>query len=121
MEQTETKKLSDYILEGIRQTKPLRYEFMAWDDGEPYRACPIGAACFAKDFGESRQMLDPDYASMVARDLFPELDDTVQWPGPDSPAYAGTEVSLINLITSLNDHFKWRRDRIARYVRKLGY
>jgi hypothetical protein len=115
----EQKKLSDYMLEGIKQTKPLQYDWMHWEDG-PYYCCPIGAACYAKDPVKARELLDPDEASGVAYEMFPELAKYVEWRGLDGK-HEPVPVALMNLITTLNDGADWRRDRTARYVAKLGY
>jgi hypothetical protein len=113
-------KLSDYMLAGITLTWPLRYNFVSEDDPGLIRACPIGAACFARDREVALEMTDPDIASGLAWETFPELSHVIRWTPPVQGG-AEIEIQLINLITTLNDFLKWRRDKTARYIKKLGY
>jgi hypothetical protein len=113
------KKLSDYILAGMKQTRPLTGQYFDADAAQP-KACAIGAACYAKDPRSGPKMRYNFEAERVSKLLFPELVSQVRCTVPE-PSYAEKEWYLQDLIQHLNDTLKWRRDRIAHYIRKLGY
>jgi hypothetical protein len=120
VKQTEnTRKLSDYILAGIKQTRPLTGQYFEAAEPQP-KACPIGAACYAKEPDCGPSMRYNFDAEVVSQQLFPELVSQVRCTVPE-PYYVAQDWYLQDLIQHLNDALKWRRDRIARYVKKLGY
>jgi hypothetical protein len=119
METTETElKLSDYMLLGIAQTDRLEKLYVSDGTGRP-RTCAIGAACYVRDravMNEYRSYYTLEQASAV----FPELLEAA--PEEALDLYGGMHPEILaDVIMILNDKLHWRRDRVARYVRKLGY
>jgi hypothetical protein len=112
-------KLSDYILAGMKLTRPVAGRYFI-EDGPSLRACAIGAACLAKDPQVRDRFSFPHDEEGVSQELFPELLVQVRCTVPIA-YHREQDWYLQDLIAYLNDVAKWRRDRIARYVAELGY
>jgi hypothetical protein len=123
-ETEEELKLSDYILAGIKETRKLRDDYIQpGKRGGPVRACAVGAACYVKDHARAVE-LGNAYGMVEAYEAFPELHDEVEL-SDRRQAKLGLKSQRIedlgDLVMALNDNALWPRDRIARYIRKLGY
>jgi hypothetical protein len=122
MTQTETKKLSDYMQEGLKQTKPWHNEMLYLDRATGrYAACAVGAACFAKNRALSIDTLLYSHATVPkeAAGLFPELYEqvTYQFDLEEGPR----RIRLGALIVNLNDTYNLSREKIVEIVKGLGY
>jgi hypothetical protein len=109
-------RLSDYILAGMKLTRPAKKAFFSAEEPGVMRACAIGAACYAREEGQIE--FPEDFGFEQAEMYFPELLKWVEWV---RPGYSERFWRLEVLIEYLNDHEGWRRDRIAHLVKKLGY
>jgi hypothetical protein len=115
---TETeKKLSDYMLQGVKQTDRLEADYI---EAGPvrYKACALGAAYYARE-SEMLWEFGCDVSGVEIYECFPELHEDSPETGLDLLNYRSTDLG--EFITVLNDKLHWRRDRIARYIKKLGY
>jgi hypothetical protein len=98
--------LSEAIMVGAAMTKPLRGSFYDYDDPAA-GACALGCAKLA--LGQL-----PRNVSILG----------VQYPFLNGDCYhpvSGEILVLYEVIENLNDHYKWSRERIAKWVASLGY
>jgi hypothetical protein len=120
----ENLKLSDYMLQGTRLTERMQHDYIQplRGGGGKVRACALGAACYVKDHDRAVD-LGNRYGSREAYETFPELGEVIDEAIiPDVTELQGYRFGdLHDLITGLNDFAGWSRDRIARYLKKLGY
>jgi hypothetical protein len=112
-------KLSDYIRAGMKLTRPATGRYFI-EEGSNLRACAIGAACLAKDPQVRDRLIFPINEENISQELFPELLVQVRCTIPIA-YHREQDWYLQDLIAYLNDVAKWRRDRIASFVAKLGY
>jgi hypothetical protein len=124
--------------QGFSLTKPGRFSFLeTYPDGELH-ACPVGAACYARD--PRRQI----FGLGSAEALFPELGRTVfleldrfsdyerRWLEAEytfmfrhalfkRDGVLRLEFSLGSLVMMLRDGLNWSNEQILNWVRELGY
>jgi hypothetical protein len=117
------KRLSDYILDGAALTEPACNQMLSRlaPNYGPVYACATGAACYAKD--PERSLRELMYATTtiprVAAELFPELNEFVQYRFPEDSHASRTRLG--SLIVCLNDTYGKRREEIAAVIQELGY
>lgn len=108
-------KLSEAILKGS-QIRPQGFDnyFVKWPDGT-VRSCALGAA----------------YEAITGSSQVPDFDFIEKWPDEEAVKIATKNVStngvcgcemvsrvlpVANLVSHLNDHHKWTREKIAEWV-----
>lgn len=105
-----TKKLTDYMTQGMEQTVALTGLYIR-QRGDIIYACPIGAACWAKDSRLALSGVSREYGV-----LFPELAEIFlahpvsQFPG-----------QMSEIIVNLVDTFGWTREQVRDWLRREGY
>lgn len=118
----EHKKLSICIREGAKKRPQAFEDFIceisSSDASAPeYSTCALGAA----------------YEHITGKLPYPEDDQSVidtlyktcglnnfRFPYPES-TYAGMDACIDDIVTTLNDTFKWTREEIADYLESIGY
>ena len=110
-------KLSKAILEGSKLRKKAEGSLFFEN-----KSCALGAAYeYAFDKLSKKDLIgDVDdehdgHKYIQLSKKFPELDHTYS-----SPRYNGRENRLLDIIVELNDTLKWSRQKIARWLMKMG-
>lgn len=96
---------------GISKTRRAVHEYI----GPGPSACALGAAWINGGTVAKARALGPHRAGLLER--FPVL-TTSRWPNKDDTSGVGQY--LFSAIVARNDHMGWRRDRTARWLRKLA-
>ena len=116
--------LSDAILKGTKETKRASYRLY---DPNNQGFCAMGAAAYAAGAVTCEEPADEK--NKLLQDAIDEywLHDLNSIVSPDNlPDKRVFNIykhglSLLDFIIIANDDLNWRRDKIGRFVKKLGY
>ena len=123
------KKLSTAMLRGMKKTKPAQGQLY---DSHNNGFCALGAAAFAmgavdcteepnKKNNKLEKALNKHWRNEL-RMVIPQTDLTKKEQDELGQEFSyKNKPSLQALIIHANDDLNWRRDRIARFVKRLGF
>jgi hypothetical protein len=121
-------KLSTAIFRGSKETAPTQGEYVVlpWEESEPMQACALGAGYIAAGY-LSNYLMPDEINPFIDSDLMRRWPILLTDPHQPCPECNNAEESsfihntLEGLIIHLNDDHGWRRERIAAWLRTLGY
>jgi hypothetical protein len=104
--------LSEAILAGAAQTRPIHGRLYLYSDGVVEGTCAIGAALLTQNNGRSKPLCYHDFAR-----VFPSWDHVVVSRCPAGcPWPHGNKRGIMGAISHIYDQHLWCREAIAAWV-----
>ena len=107
--------LSEAILEGCKTTKPWTEEYVDSTEN-PTCACALGAALIGAGIGLTVTNIT-SFETLVDRTFGNNIHNDFKHKHP----VKGYNTSLAAIIVNLNDEEHWSRERIAAWLKGIGY